>query len=237
MTAGAGLVSTASVRAQGRGVVRPPRLRAGDAVGVFTPATATLQRLELEIVTESLTALGLEVKVGEHVMRRHGSLGGSDRERADDLNRFLRDRDIKAVIPTRVGWGSARLLPLIDMDAARRNPKVLIGYSDISNVEFTDELREKMLEGAKEGAIENMHATLDNEENITLDGIPGRSIRFTADNEGQAMHGRFDYFMVGNRLYQVGYIALTADGLDTDAVRSYFKSFKIDAKAGKKKGR
>jgi hypothetical protein len=87
-----------------------------------------------------------------------------------------------------------------------------------------------MLEGAKEGAIENMHATLEAEDTISLDGVSGRSIRFTAQNEGQAMHGRFDYFMVGNRLYQVGFIALTSDGLADDSVQDYFKSFKITKK-------
>jgi muramoyltetrapeptide carboxypeptidase len=113
-------------------VVRPPRLRPGDIVGVVTPATATFQRLELDIVRDSLAALGFTVRVGEHVMSRRGSLGGTDRERAEDFNRFLRDREVKAIIPTRGGWGSARLLPLIDMDAARRNPKVILGYSDIT---------------------------------------------------------------------------------------------------------
>jgi muramoyltetrapeptide carboxypeptidase len=88
--------------------------------------------MELEIVRESLEALGLRVRVGDHVMSRRGSLGGTDRERAEDLNRFLRDDDIRAIVPTRGGWGSARLLPLIDFDAARRRPKVILGYSDIT---------------------------------------------------------------------------------------------------------
>jgi muramoyltetrapeptide carboxypeptidase len=48
------------------------------------------------------------------------------------MNRFFRDRDVRAVIPTRGGWGSARLLPLLDYDAIRRDPKVVIGYSDIT---------------------------------------------------------------------------------------------------------
>jgi muramoyltetrapeptide carboxypeptidase len=112
--------------------LRPRRLQAGDEVGVIAPATATFQQVELDIVRESLQALGLRVRVGEHVMSRRGSLGGTDRERADDLNAFLRDGDIHAIVPTRGGWGSARLLPLVDFDAARRNPKVVLGYSDIT---------------------------------------------------------------------------------------------------------
>lgn len=112
--------------------IKPRRLQAGDAVGIVAPATATFQQVELEIVRESLEALGLKVRVGEHVMGRYGSLGGADRDRAADINRFFANSDIKAVIPTRGGWGSARLLPLLDFDAIRRNPKIVVGYSDIT---------------------------------------------------------------------------------------------------------
>jgi len=113
-------------------VVKPRRLRPGDTVGVVTPATATFQQVELDIVTESLTALGLKVKIGEHVRDRHGSLGGADRDRAADINRFFADDSVRAVFPTRGGWGSSRLLPLLDYDTIRRNPKIILGYSDIT---------------------------------------------------------------------------------------------------------
>ena len=111
---------------------KPRRLQAGDLVGVVAPATATYQQVELEIVRESLQALGLKVRVGEHVMNRYGSLAGADKDRASDINRFFADRDIRAVLPTRGGWGSARLLPHLDFDTIRRNPKIILGYSDIT---------------------------------------------------------------------------------------------------------
>jgi muramoyltetrapeptide carboxypeptidase len=113
-------------------VLKPPRLRPGDTVGVVTPATATFQQVELDIVRESLEGLGLKVRIGEHVMNRFGSLGGQDQDRADDMNRFFRDPEVRAVLPTRGGWGSARLLPLLDYDAFRRDPKIVLGYSDIT---------------------------------------------------------------------------------------------------------
>jgi len=111
---------------------KPPRLRSGDVVGVVAPATATYQQVELEIVRESLEALGLKVRVGDHVMNRYGSLAGADKDRAADINRFFADRDVRAVLPTRGGWGSARLLPYLDFDTIRRNPKIILGYSDIT---------------------------------------------------------------------------------------------------------
>jgi len=130
IAAGAGALATSALAAAGastqaKPILKPRRLKAGDTVGVVTPATATFQQVELDIVRESLEALGLKVRIGEHVMNRYGSLGGADKDRAADINRFFGDRDIAAVIPTRGGWGSARLLPHLDFDVIRRNPKIL----------------------------------------------------------------------------------------------------------------
>jgi muramoyltetrapeptide carboxypeptidase len=112
--------------------IRPRRLAPGDIVGVVAPASATFQLLDVTIVRESLEALGLKVKIGDHVLARHGYLAGSDRDRAADINGFFRDSSIRGVLAIRGGWGSSRVLPHLDYDAIRRNPKVLIGYSDIT---------------------------------------------------------------------------------------------------------
>jgi muramoyltetrapeptide carboxypeptidase len=119
-------------KAQTQPTLKPARLQSGDTVGLVTPATATFQQVELDIARESLEGLGLKVKIGPHVMDRHGSLGGQDKDRAADINRFFADSSIKAVFPTRGGWGTSRLLPLLDYDTIRRNPKILMGYSDIT---------------------------------------------------------------------------------------------------------
>src|SRR5690606_13394994 len=91
-----------------RAPVRPRRLRPGDTVAIVAPATATFFPVDLDIARESLEAMGLKVLVGEHIFARHGNLAGRDEERA------------------------ARLLPLLDYDAIAANPKVLLGYSDIT---------------------------------------------------------------------------------------------------------
>jgi len=101
-------------------------------VGLVSPATAAFQQEDLDIARESLEGLGLVVRVGPHARDRHGSLGGRDADRAADINDFFADPDVRAVFPTRGGWGAARLLPLLDYDLIRRNPKILMGYSDIT---------------------------------------------------------------------------------------------------------
>ncbi len=112
--------------------VRPKRLAPGDTVAFVAPANATFNTVDLQIAVESLEALGLTVKVGRHVLDRHGYLAGQDKDRAADINTFFADRDVSAVLPLRGGWGSSRVLPYLDFDVIRRNPKLVVGYSDIT---------------------------------------------------------------------------------------------------------
>jgi len=113
-------------------VVKPKRLAPGDTVALVSPANATFNTVELDIARESLEALGFKVRQSEHMMERYGYFAGQDKARADDINRAFADRSVACVHAIRGGWGSARLLPYLDFDAIRRNPKVLIGYSDIT---------------------------------------------------------------------------------------------------------
>lgn len=79
-----------------------------------------------------LEGLGLEVVVGRHVMSEYGYLAGSDRERLQDLERAFRDPAVKAIFCARGGYGVSRLLAGFDPAVARRHPKALVGFSDIT---------------------------------------------------------------------------------------------------------
>lgn len=111
----------------------------------------------------------------------------------------------------------------------------LVGYSDISSVKITPELKEEMLDGAKEGALAQLNATLETEEGVLLDGHPGRSIRFISNNDGITLRGRMDYYMVGKRLYQVGFIEIGDGVLDSESIENYFSSFKLTSTTKQKK--
>lgn len=131
--ASASALSPASaISASPSGPLRGRRLQAGDLVGLVEPATATFEPFDLTLIEESLAALGLKARRGRCVLARHGYLAGEDKDRAADINAMFRDKDIKAVLAVRGGWGSARILPFLDYKAIRANPKPLIGYSDIT---------------------------------------------------------------------------------------------------------
>ncbi|WP_128548059.1 S66 peptidase family protein [Larkinella soli] len=112
--------------------LKPPRLKTGDTIALVGPAAPAFNREEVQISVESLQALGFKVKIGRHVFDRYGYLAGTDADRAADLNEMFADRNVQAVMAMHGGWGCARLLPLLDYAAIRRNPKILVGYSDIT---------------------------------------------------------------------------------------------------------
>jgi muramoyltetrapeptide carboxypeptidase len=112
--------------------VHPLRLSPGDVVGLVDPASATWEPIDIDIVEDTLAALGLVARRGPHLLARRGSLAGADRDRAADVMAMFTDPAVKAVLPVRGGWGCARILPHLDFDAIRRNPKVIMGYSDLT---------------------------------------------------------------------------------------------------------
>jgi muramoyltetrapeptide carboxypeptidase len=110
----------------------PRPIAPGDTVGLVSPSSATDERLSLQLAREAMQALGFGVKTGTHYDARYGHLAGNDAARAADLNAMFADDRVKAIVCVRGGSGAARLLPLLDYAAIRANPKVLLGYSDIT---------------------------------------------------------------------------------------------------------
>ena len=112
--------------------VKPPRLRAGDTVGLIEPAGFTDDNFDLDLVKDTITAMGLKSKAAPHLAGRYGYLAGTDKDRAADVNAMFADPEVRAVFAVRGGWGCARILPLLDFATIRKNPKLLVGFSDIT---------------------------------------------------------------------------------------------------------
>lgn len=110
----------------------PAVLKAGDTIGLVCPAHPLLSQTDLEIARETLQALGFKVKVGKHIGDRYGYLAGSDKDRANDLHEMFKDKSVNGILAIHGGWGCARVLPHLDFELIKNNPKVLIGYSDIT---------------------------------------------------------------------------------------------------------
>lgn len=112
-------------------MIVPEPLKTGDTVGLIAPSGP----VDRDLVRSGIgyfEGLGLKVKTGAHLFEKKLYLAGDDRDRAQDLNNMFRDPDVKAIVCARGGYGALRIAGLIDLNVIRENPKLFIGYSDIS---------------------------------------------------------------------------------------------------------
>lgn len=109
----------------------PPYLIEGDTIGITSPAGY----ISLDAIAPSVELMeswGFKVKIGECVGKREYTYGGTDKERRDDLQRMLDDREVKAVMCARGGYGLVRIVDQLDFTRFERAPKWLIGFSDVT---------------------------------------------------------------------------------------------------------
>ena len=116
--------------------LKPKALKRGDIIGVIAPASAPSSQEKIDKGAEYLERLGYRVKLGKNVRAVRGFLAGSDQQRAADINDMFGDRSVAAIMAVRGGYGTPRLLPLINYGLVRRNPKILVGYSDLTALQL-----------------------------------------------------------------------------------------------------
>ncbi|MEY4388083.1 MAG: hypothetical protein RLY20_3366 [Verrucomicrobiota bacterium] len=117
-----------------RRLLKPERLQPGDVVGIIAPASAPPDPKAIDRVMGQVERLGFKPKLARNVRARLGFLAGTDRERAADLMAMFADKKVRGIICVRGGYGTARILNLLDYAVIRRQPKVLAGYSDITTL-------------------------------------------------------------------------------------------------------
>ncbi len=126
-------------------LLKPARLKPGSVIGIVSPAGATFEKDDLDIVQEAVKALGLVPKLSRHLLDRYGYLAGQDKDRAADLNQMFADPEVAAILPIRGGWGCSRILPYLDYERIRQNPKIIVGFSDITALTLAIYARTGML--------------------------------------------------------------------------------------------
>lgn len=112
----------------------PPPLRPGDMIGVIAPSSPQRDDERLRGGIRRLQEHGFRVREGANLWNRYGYLAGSDRERIDDFNAMARDPDVRMIVAGRGGYGATRILEELDYDALRRDPKIVLGFSDVTAI-------------------------------------------------------------------------------------------------------
>ena len=117
-------------------IIKPKKLNKGDVIGIISPASLPSDLTRIEKGVNYLEKLGYRVEVGKNVEKSYGYLAGTDEERLDDLHSMFKNKDVKAIISVRGGYGSGRLLDKINYNLIKKNPKIFVGYSDITALQM-----------------------------------------------------------------------------------------------------
>ena len=112
-------------------MLRPKSLKKGHRIGVVSPSY-WLEKKGLRNAVTVFQKKGYEVQLGDSVYLKDGPFAGTPQQRANDINQMFSDPNIDAIICARGGYGANRALPLLDYDLIKTNPKIFMGYSDIT---------------------------------------------------------------------------------------------------------
>ena len=115
--------------------ILPPRLKKGDLIGLVTPS-GNIKKEQLEQTVQKLETLGFKSYYLDSVLDEYGYFAGKDADRARELIHMFSNRDVNGILCVRGGYGVTRILDLLDYDVIKNNPKVLIGYSDITALDI-----------------------------------------------------------------------------------------------------
>lgn len=168
-------------------MLTPPFLKKGDIIGI----TATARKIsvdELEYAVKSIESKGFKVQFAPNLFAVENQFAGSDEQRKNDLQCLIEDKNVKAILIARGGYGTMRIIDKIDFSALRENPKWIIGYSDVTVLHSALNLQN----------IASLHATMPinfskNEEatNTLFNIINGEKISYTYDYEASVNKNLF----------------------------------------------
>ena len=117
-------------------IVKPAKLLSGDLIGLISPASPVADSQRIEKAVAYLEKMGYRAEVGKNVGNKVGYLAGTDEERLDDLHSMFKNKEVKAIICLRGGYGTPRIVDKIDFKLIAKNPKIFVGYSDITAIQM-----------------------------------------------------------------------------------------------------
>ncbi len=116
---------------QTHSTLRPAYLKQGDTIGIVAPARKVSAE-ELAPAINILESWGLKIKTGKNIFSVQDQFAGSDAQRTADYQDMLDDTEVKAIISARGGYGSVRIIDALNFSSFKKNPKWIIGYSDVT---------------------------------------------------------------------------------------------------------
>lgn len=114
--------------------IKPPSLKTGDTIAITSPAGAVWDYSQVEKYKSMLENSGFQVMLGKTLTEKHGYFAGTDELRAMELNELFSNNYVNGIFCMKGGWGCARILDKLHYDTIKKNPKVIMGFSDITSL-------------------------------------------------------------------------------------------------------
>jgi len=128
---GGTFLANKTINGKKKKTIKPKRLKKGDTVGLITPGSY-IDDEGLQKAVTNLEGLGFQVKLAKNIRAERGFIAGTDTQRLADLHSMFADKQVAGIWCARGGYGSGRLLPMLDYRLIKKNPKVVVGSSDIT---------------------------------------------------------------------------------------------------------
>ena len=188
---------------------KPRKLRRGELIGMISPASAPTDNKLIENGVSYIEGLGYKTILGKNVGKVRGYLAGTDEERVEDIHQMFGDKKVKAIFCLRGGYGAFRLLDKIDYKLIQKNPKLFVGFSEITALQMAFLHRANLVTFAGPMVVSNFSDEISSytEDNfwktITSTSRPGRiqiianqqfSINNVSETFGQLIGGNLSVF-------------------------------------------
>lgn len=152
-------------------LIKPKKLPEGATIGLVAPGSPIYNSAQFDKMLSDLKGLGYTLKLGKHIKDKNGYLAGRDKDRAQDVMDMFTDNDVDGILCTRGGWGCNRILPLIDFELIKSNPKVFSGFSDITSLHMAIQKKTGLVTfHGPVGKSEWNEFTLDSWQNVVQHG-------------------------------------------------------------------
>lgn len=193
----------------------PPYLKKGDTIGIVCPA-GYMPAAKAQTCIETLQQWGFKVKAGITLGNQFNYFSGTDEERLNDLQQMLDNKEVKAILCGRGGYGVSRIIDQIDFTKFKRHPKWIIGYSDVTvlHAHLYNKLKIASLHSPMAGAFNDGGA--DNEFIQSLrKAITGKKINYITATHALNRKGTAEAELVGGNLSLICHLIGSASDIDT----------------------
>jgi muramoyltetrapeptide carboxypeptidase len=198
----------------------PPYLAPGAVIGITSPA-GFIMEVELQPALQVLRSWGYQVKLGNTIGKRDFTFGGTDVERLQDLQQLLDDKHIDAILCARGGYGSVRIVDGVDWTHFKKNPKWLIGFSDISvlHQHIHSQCRVATIHSKMTNSFPDDWSKADPIQVQTInsihDALMGRKMQYAIPANSCNRPGLAEGVLIGGNLKTMESLAGTASDIDT----------------------